>query len=216
VGLAVAWLIVLVAFSLGIGWLIGGELAGLLGEGSIGVAAFLAGRSVVRQRGSWRAAFGWSLPRWNETGLITRWVGWQYVAQFIAGLVMIAIFPPVRGESPSNTDFLDDLGWWGLVIAVPTTVLLAPVVEELFFRGLLLRAAMRRFSFWPSAVLTSALFGSLHAPAAESAPAGVLLGMLTGVFGVVQCQLVRRAGRLGPAMGVHAVQNGVSVTLALI
>ena len=40
-----------------------------------------------------------------------------------------------------------------------------PVVEELLFRGLVLRGLMLRLGFWPAALLSSAVFGLLHATA---------------------------------------------------
>ncbi len=79
----------------------------------------------------------------------------------------------------------------------------APVVEELFFRGLLLRSLHRRFGV-PVAVIGSAvLFGLAHYELLQL-PALIL-------FGVVLAVLAERTGRLGPGMAAHAAFNAATV-----
>ncbi len=43
------------------------------------------------------------------------------------------------------------------------TVVLAPLGEELLFRGVLLRGLVRRIPFWPAAVTSGIIFGACHA-----------------------------------------------------
>jgi membrane protease YdiL (CAAX protease family) len=79
----------------------------------------------------------------------------------------------------------------------------APIVEELFFRGLLLRSLLGRTPV-PVAVLASALlFGLAHFEAAQFA------GL--AAFGVVLALLAWRTGRLTPGMGAHAAFNAVAL-----
>ena len=92
---------------------------------------------------------------------------------------------------------------------------MAPVVEEFFFRGLLLRVGMRRFSFWPAAIVSSVLFGAAHIWQVDSARARIILGGSITVFGVVQCLLARRKARLGPNMLVHGFANALVVAFVL-
>jgi membrane protease YdiL (CAAX protease family) len=79
----------------------------------------------------------------------------------------------------------------------------APVVEELFFRGLLLRSLDRRFGT-PAAVIGSALvFGLVHYELLQL-PALIL-------FGIVLAVLAERTGRLGPGIAAHAAFNAATV-----
>lgn len=48
-------------------------------------------------------------------------------------------------------------------LVVLSIVVLAPLGEELLFRGVLLRGLVRRFAFWPSAVAAGIVFGACHA-----------------------------------------------------
>jgi CAAX protease family protein len=97
-----------------------------------------------------------------------------------------------------------------LALLAVVLVVGAPVAEELFFRGLLLRSLQRRFAASPRAdvwaVGGSALaFGLAHFELLQL-PALVLFGVILGVLAV-------RYGRLGPGMWAHAVFNLVTVLL---
>jgi membrane protease YdiL (CAAX protease family) len=51
----------------------------------------------------------------------------------------------------------------GASLVVISIVVLAPLGEELLFRGVLLRGLVRRIPFWPAAVTSSIVFGACHA-----------------------------------------------------
>lgn len=54
---------------------------------------------------------------------------------------------------------------WQATLTIVALVLLAPLGEELLFRGLLLRALVRRLRFWPAAAISSLVFAAAHADA---------------------------------------------------
>jgi len=84
------------------------------------------------------------------------------------------------------------------------TVLLAPLVEELVFRGYLLAALLLLLPKWGALLLTAAVFGYVHGPG-YAVPIGVL-GLLFG-------WLRLRHGSLLPSMLAHAVHNGIVVAV---
>lgn len=90
------------------------------------------------------------------------------------------------------------------------TVLVVPVVEEMLFRGLFLRGALRAFSRAGPAlgpalaiVCTGVVFGLAHLEALET------LGL--AAFGMVLAFVAYRARRLGPCIVAHASFNLVAV-----
>ena len=94
-----------------------------------------------------------------------------------------------------------------LVLLFVAIVLVAPIVEELLFRGVLLRSLQRRFST-PVAVFLSALaFGAAHIPGGGQAyalvPGLVLLGLVSGV-------LAARSGDLTRSICLHVGFNFLS------
>ncbi len=91
----------------------------------------------------------------------------------------------------------------GLVLLSLMIVLGAPVVEELFWRGLLQSSLARRFGTVWAVAGSAALFGLTHFQP-------LLLPGLAA-FGAVLSVLVHRAGRLGPAVVAHVAFNAVTV-----
>jgi uncharacterized protein len=97
-------------------------------------------------------------------------------------------------------------GWLLLVLMV---ALGAPVVEELFYRGLLLRSLQKRgMSDGWACVASGVVFGAMHMQALQ------FLGL--AVFGIVLAVLSVRSGRLGPAIWAHVGFNGTTVLVLFL
>jgi len=78
------------------------------------------------------------------------------------------------------------------------------ICEELLFRGLIL-SGLRRYGSWPAIVISSLLFALAHASIYRLLPT-FCLGLLLG-------HVVQRTGSIACSMLVHALNNGVAVTL---
>jgi len=178
-----------------------------------GLAA-LAVRRPARQSGGLERALGFGLPRWSDTGTVLRWSLLLFVLQGVVSVLVGLVVPALRGVAPDNTSFLVGLPVAELLLVAFAAVVVAPVVEELLFRGLLLQGLMLRIGFWPAAVLSSILFGVLHIASLDAG--GAALALATGVMGLGLCVLARRTGRLGPGIGVHAVRNGLAMLVVAL
>ncbi len=96
---------------------------------------------------------------------------------------------------------------FGVVVLFVIVVIGAPIAEELFFRGLVMRSVERSLGA-PAAIGISALaFGITHFEGLQT-PALV-------AFGVVLGWLVYRTGRLGTAIVAHMSFNAVSIIALL-
>jgi membrane protease YdiL (CAAX protease family) len=84
----------------------------------------------------------------------------------------------------------------------------APIVEEIFYRGLLQRSLIRRVGARWGIALASLAFGAAHLQPLQF-PALTLAGVLFGV-------LAHRYGRLGPAIAAHMVFNLTAVVALLV
>lgn len=107
---------------------------------------------------------------------------------------------PARALSDKATD---PLGWVLLVLIV---VIGAPLVEELFFRGLFLRALQKRgLPDWAAVVMSAAVFGAVH----------FQLLQFVGLFaiGLVLAVMAVRTGRLGMSIATHMGFNATSVVV---
>jgi len=89
-----------------------------------------------------------------------------------------------------------------------SAVIVAPLTEELLFRGLILRGLTRRYGFLPAALVSSALFALSHLNLVQGLPAFAV--------GFYLAWLYRTTGTLWwPILG-HGLFNGLSLLLALL
>jgi uncharacterized protein len=96
----------------------------------------------------------------------------------------------------------------GVVLLVLIAGIGAPLVEELFYRGFLLRALQRRMTAPQAVVVSSIVFAAVHFQALQF-PALLLFGLLAGWLTV-------RTGRLGMAWAAHVAFNLVTITILLL
>ena len=87
---------------------------------------------------------------------------------------------------------------WSLALA-----LLAPLFEELFFRGVALRSITRRFNANIGIVATGLIFGAAHFQGIQT-PALV-------AFGWLLAWRATKTGRLGETILTHATFNGITL-----
>lgn len=101
---------------------------------------------------------------------------------------------------------------WHFVLLALIAVVGTPVVEELFFRGLLLRSLLKRRLHPALAIAISSLvFALLHISA--SGAAAIVAPAVTLLYGAVLAVLAWRTGRLGPGIVAHALVNAVGLVV---
>lgn len=121
---------------------------------------------------------------------------------YIAVSLIMTLLPEAWMEDYADASAaLNDTG---IVMAV-ATVLIAPIVEEVIFRGLVLSRLKRVMPGWLSVVLSALLFGVCHGQAVWMAYA-FALGLLFGV-------MTLRTGSIWPSLIAHVVFNGIGQAL---
>lgn len=83
-------------------------------------------------------------------------------------------------------------------------VLLAPIAEELIFRGLLFNIGLRYSNFWVAATVSSVLFGAAHAD--------IQLFLPLTLVGFVLATVYYRSRNLLASMLTHASFNAIAFT----
>jgi len=187
-----------------------GEL-GLTGQAlsQIGLWTGLVGAAVLasrrKGRGSLREDFGfWA--RWSDLGL---GAGVAIAVQLLILPLVGLLLRPLLGQpevSGPVRDLMDKAQGPAFIGLVATVGIGAPIVEELFFRGLLLRSLRRRMPNVAAIALSAMAFGLAHASTLP-ADAVVLVMVSLTVFGAVLSTLAVRTGRLGPGIVAHATFN---------
>lgn len=198
-----------------------------LGEFAWPILVYVA-ISAVAGYGPMVAYCVWASRRWGtgrpgrDLGFRFRWAdaGWGPVTwlaciagQLTVGVAILALDVPVA----SNTESLNDLrGERGVLVALLiTAVIAAPFVEELIFRGVLLRGLRSTLPVGLAVALQAVLFGAAHVdPARGAGNIGLVmvLSMVGGVLGM-SAVLLRR---IGPSIVAHAILNGVVMAYVLL
>ena len=173
-----------------------------LGQGAVFVATavWFAGR--VAKPKAWhfglRATAFWPAVGWAALGIFSFYL----VSAVYAGLV----------QPDAEQDVVESLGGdegtFGLVIAGLMVIAVAPVVEEIFFRGFFYRALRSRFPIVLAALMDGLLFGVIHFnfDGAE----GLLILPPLALLGFIFCLVYEKTGSLYPVIGMHAFNNALA------
>ena len=203
----------LVAPNSGIGRVVLAVTALIGGELLILAALFAFGRTVAARGGGWRRTFGLDWIRGRD------WVPWLLgMALVYAGrtavLLTASLLTGGRALQEASNLHVGSPTLLSVLVLGLAVALLGPIVEELMFRGLLLRSFLRRMPFWPAALLSSLLFALFHVPQVGTLVGAVTLAASVAVLGLGNCYLVRITGRLAPAMMVHVSFNALTLAVA--
>jgi membrane protease YdiL (CAAX protease family) len=137
---------------------------------------------------------------------------WPSVGAVLLTLVAFLLFTAIWAalvEADTKEELLKQLGTDQnaalLVASAALTCVMAPICEELLFRGYIFAALSNWRGWFPAALLTGLLFGGVHA---GSAPLVDLVPLAALGFGL--CVLYRWSGSLYPCIAAHVVNNSVA------
>lgn len=189
-------------------YLLASQLA--LWVGFVGAVIVASHRNGTR---SLSADYGLSWPRLKDwwLGFLGSWVGRIFPLIVLVCIILTgsgfgtpnAASPKILGVTPSGT-----AGW---VVLILLPVIGAPLVEELFFRGLLQGAFTRRIGAIPALFVTAIIFSFAHI-LNEGLLAPIVLFPMALVLGYLR----HRTGRLAAGMVAHAFFNASLLLLFLI
>jgi membrane protease YdiL (CAAX protease family) len=184
-------------------------LAGLIGYGPVVIFCF------------------WGSKRWgrksfrDDTGLYFRAVdaGWGPVAWLScigAEVVLANIIQATHIPITSNVKDVHDVGAdRGYVVALLIlAVVAAPIVEEIVFRGVVMRGLLEHMGPTGAITVQGVLFGMAHFDPVRGAGNIGLVMVLSGV-GIVLGGAAYMFRRIGPTILAHALMNALAMTVAL-
>jgi uncharacterized protein len=137
-------------------------------------------------------------------------LGLGVLAWLVYLLIAGALSPLLQ---PEQEDVTRDLGAdtdspLALLAAGILIVVLAPLSEEIFFRGFMYAGLRRAMPLLIAALISSLVWGALHLGAGNI---GVAIQLT--VFGVVLAWLYERTGSLWPPILAHTINNSIAFTL---
>lgn len=169
-------------------------------------------RYVSRRWGSGRyASVGWRF-RWSDLG----WgpLTWLSAVVFEAAIALLIVALDIPFTSNIELDGTGDTDRTYMIALLVSAVIAAPVVEELIFRGVVMRGFLSTMPATAAILLQGVLFGAAHFDPIRGVGNTGLVAVLAGV-GIVLGASAYMFRRIGPVVIAHAILNGVALTLVL-
>ncbi len=137
-------------------------------------------------------------------------IGLAVLAWFVYILFAGLLTPLLQ---PDQEDVTRELGtdkdeFGSVAVAAFLIVIAAPLSEEMFFRGFMFGGLRRSMSIWPAALISAAVWGSLHLGAGN-----IGVAVQLAVFGVILAWLYERSGTLWAPVLAHTINNTIAFVL---
>lgn len=181
------------------------------------LSLFLTGEpSVLKSVGGWLVFLGMTVAGWWIAKMVGLWLakgsldvnemvkvvgigfGATYAVKIVGGIIL-AIEKGAEATT-ANQEVLNSIPKFTYALMA---VLVAPMIEELVFRGLLMGRVFGQKS-WIGLIISSLLFGALHVP--TDLGSWILYGGMGLVLGLVY----RQNGKLEYVIAIHCLNNLLS------
>ena len=176
---------------------------GLLSQLALnGIALGLAAVFSLRKYRLKIAAWGLVDPPRFQFGKVILTLLLCYAALFSYTAIALALpFEILKPESNVPQELFDHAAV--VPLAVFFILVVAPLTEEMFFRGFLFQGFESSWGFWPGALVSGGIFSLIHGSI------GLLPPFLA--IGVLLAWVQRRTGSLWNAIAVHFMFNAISL-----
>ena len=172
-----------------------------------------------------RAMIGlpWAIKRYrtslSELG-VHRWPNWKdgiwlplgavgyVILSALLTSVALVVLPFFDSQQPQDTGFSGISGQFEYILAFVVLVIVAPVAEEVLFRGYLFGKLRKYAPVWVAVLVTSVVFAVVHFQ--------WNVGVDVFALSIVLCVLRIITGSLWPAIFLHMAKNGLAFYLLFI
>ena len=155
---------------------------------------------VLRRYGKKWSDFGLKKFPWIKSILTILGVYVGFSLSVIVVFTLVAVlFPSIDVNEAQSTAFEFGRSHWGLIVSFVASVLIAPIIEEIQFRGFVLPAFEKSFGPFFGLLLTSLTFAVLHFQAN--------VAIYTFILGIILALMYRRLGSIIPGIVLHTINN---------
>jgi membrane protease YdiL (CAAX protease family) len=138
------------------------------------------------------------------------WTIVGYVSYLVLSAIWLGITNAQNEQDDITTTLKDDPGTVTVAGLAVFAVVIAPIVEEVFFRGFVFTAMRAKLNVPLAAVVSGTMFGAVHA---FGSPWQFLVPL--SILGTMLCLVYWKTGSLYPCIALHAINNSVALSTAL-
>lgn len=164
---------------------------------------------MVRKSGTSKAELGLArLPSWLDIGLAPAGFIIYMLATFVLTTLVTLVVPSFDVSQVQDTGFGNITQRHEYYLAFITLVVVAPLAEEILFRGYLYGKVRKYVPIWLAILLVSALFGAVHGQ--------WNVGIDVFALSLVLCGLREITGSIWAGVLLHMMKNGIAYYLLFI
>ena len=158
------------------------------------------------QRGTWGREIG--------SGVLFG-LGLYPVMVIVVGGLLTVLLQTISGEHVQPPEQVGEhLPAVGTALTIVYAIVIAPIGEELFFRGVLFRSLRDRHGYWVGAVGSAVGFGLIHFIPGSAIDAALLM-IVMFLTGIALCFLYERRGTIVAPLAAHVTFNVIGIVLIL-
>jgi len=142
------------------------------------------------------------LPTWTD--LLLAPIGF-IVTMIVAGIlaaIMMALFPAINWQQTQDVGFSGLYQFHDYILAFICLVVLAPICEEILFRGWLYGKLRFRMPMVPAMIIVSVLFGIMHGQ--------WNVGITVFAMSLGMCFMRELTGTIWSGVILHMIKNGIA------
>ncbi len=139
---------------------------------------------------------------WSDIGLAPLGFLAYAMVTGVLSMLAVAIFPFFAPDQVQDVGFRNLSSQVGYMLAFVTLVGLAPVVEEVLFRGYLYGKLRRFVPVWCAVLVSSLLFGAFHGQ--------FNVGLDAFALGLILCSLREITGSIWAGILLHMIKNSLA------
>lgn len=125
------------------------------------------------------------------------------LGQYATDVIIIGYFHFFPSLESQYSELMDKLAGDNFpILSFILVAIVAPILEEFVFRGMIFCKLRRSFSFWPAALISAVLFGLFHM--------NVVQGTYAFILGIAMAYLVEHTDTILASMFLHGVLNASS------
>lgn len=148
------------------------------------------------------------LMSWTDIGLAPLGFVAYAILSTIAVAIVAAIFTGFSADQLQDVGFKALTDRTGYILAFTTLIVIAPIAEEMLFRGYLYGKLRGQVPIWVAMIVTSIVFGAVHGQ--------WNVAIDTFVLSMVMCGLREITGSIWAGILLHMIKNTVAFYLLFI
>lgn len=165
--------------------------------------------ALIRHKRTSRADLGLTrLPTWTDIFITPAGFVVYIICSAVLLLVMTKLFPSIDAKQAQDVGFSQLTGRAEFILAFLTLVVVAPVAEEILFRGYLFGKLKKTAPIWVAILITSVIFGAAHG--------AWNLAIDTFALSVILCILRQITGSVWAPILLHMSKNAIAFYLLFI